>query len=443
MRYWLSTLFSIVIAFPAFAKDGVTDFTLDNGLDVVVIEDHRAPVVVHMLWYRAGAADEPRGTSGIAHFLEHLLFKATNDMAAGEFSRVVAQNGGTDNAFTSQDYTAYFQRIASDRLGLMMQMEADRMRNLRLSEDDIATEREVILEERAQRTDSQPSALFYEQINSAAHLNHPYATPVIGWRHEMETLSRQDALAFYQRYYAPNNAILIVAGDVTPDQIRKLAQEHYGVLEPTEDLADRERTTAPQQRAERRLRFADPRVTQPFVMRRYTAPERDAGDQKKAAALVYLAEILGGSGATSVLGRALQFDNPIAVYAGAGYNSVSLDETGFSVVVYPTPEVSLSQAEKALDDEIAAFLESGIDTDHFERIKFQIRADQIYSLDDAMSRAQTYGAALTSGLTIKDVQQWPEILQSITPSDVMARDLCKDQNSTTGWLVPEGGEDMK
>lgn len=445
MRFLVAALLAIGLGAPAFAKDDVTDFTLDNGLEVVVIEDHRAPVVVHMLWYRAGAADEQPGVSGIAHFLEHLLFKATDNMEAGELSRVVAENGGSDNAFTSQDYTAYFQRVAADRLGLMMQMEADRMRNLRLTEDDIATERNVILEERAQRTDSDPGALFHEQMNAAAYLNHPYGTPIIGWRHEAAQLSRADALAFYERFYAPNNAILIVAGDVTPDEVRTLAQKHYGPLKPTPDLTERARRTEPPQLAERRLRFEDARVSQPYVYRQYVAPERDPGAQERAAALVYLADILGGSGATSVLGQALQFENPIAVYAGAGYGAVMLDDTEFSLVVYPTQGTSLAEAEAALDAQIEEFLETGIDPEQFERIKFQIRADQVYGLDSAMSRAQRYGRALTAGLTIEDVQAWPDVLQAVTPEQVMeaARAVFDDRRSVTGWLVPEGGEEMK
>ncbi|MBD3785830.1 MAG: insulinase family protein, partial [Sphingomonadales bacterium] len=225
---------ALAAATPALAEP-VTHFTLPNGLEAVVIEDHRAPVVVQMVWYKAGSADEVRGKSGIAHYLEHLMFKGTETMAAGELSKTVAANGGSDNAFTSYDYTAYHQRIAADRLPLVMKMEADRMRHLRISEDDWLTEREVILEERAQRTDSDPGALFSEQRNAAQYLNHPYGTPIIGWRQEMEALTREDALAWYRQYYAPNNAVLVVAGDVTPDQVRALAEEYYGPLEPSPD----------------------------------------------------------------------------------------------------------------------------------------------------------------------------------------------------------------
>jgi zinc protease len=196
-----------------------TTFTLGNGMQVVVLEDHRAPVVVHMVWYRVGAADEPAGHSGIAHFLEHLLFQGTDNLAPGELSKVVSKNGGSDNAFTSWDYTAYFQRIAADRLELVMSMEADRMRHLKLTEEDVATERNVILEERNMRTDNEPGALFNEQMRAALYMNSPYKIPIIGWRHEMEALSRQDAFDMYARYYAPNNAILVVAGDVEPEAV--------------------------------------------------------------------------------------------------------------------------------------------------------------------------------------------------------------------------------
>ncbi len=449
MRFILGFLAAITFSIsmsPTMASAGqVTDFRLDNGMQVVVVEDHRAPVVVHMVWYKAGAADEPAGRSGIAHFLEHLLFKATTNMEAGEFSDVVAANGGSDNAFTSQDYTAYFQRIAADRLGLMMQMESDRMRNLLLSEGDIATERDVILEERSQRTDSEPGALLREQMTAALYLNHPYGVPVIGWRHEMETLSRADALAFYQRFYAPDNAILIVAGDVLPDDVRALAQQYYGPLAPTGNLPERLRPSEPPQLAERRLIYRDARVSQPYVKRSYLAPERDSGNQTTAAALAYLARILGGNSATSVLGQALQFERQIAVYSRAGYSATSLDDDTFSLIVVPSQDVSLTEAEEAMDEVIAKFMQDGIDLEQFERIKMQIRASEIYALDDVGDLAERYGRALTSGLTIADVQAWPQVLQAVTPEDVMqAAQMIFDRNkAVTGWLMQESTEETQ
>lgn len=423
-------------ALPATAET-VTDFALGNGMEVVVIEDHRAPVVVQMVWYRVGAADEPAGKSGIAHFLEHLLFRGTENLAPGEFSETVAANGGTDNAFTSWDYTAYHQRVASDRLDLMMQMEADRMRNLKIADEDMVIERDVVLEERNQRTDSDPAALFREQRNAAQYLNHPYGIPIIGWRHEIEQLDTQDALDFYQRFYAPNNAILIVAGDVTPDEVRTLAEKHYGPLAPTEGLEARQRPQEPPQLSERRLSLEDPRIGQSYIQRSYLAPERDPGDQETAAALTILAELLGGSPTTSFMAKRLQFDEQIAVYTSAWYSGMSYDDTTFGLAIVPVPGVSLDDAEAAMDRVLAEFIEEGVDAEHLERIKMQSRAAQIYADDDVASLARRYGQALTTGLTLEDIRVWPDLLQAVTPEDVItAAELVLDRNrAVTGRMI--------
>lgn len=418
------------------AFDQVTTFTLDNGLEVVVIEDHRAPVVTQMVWYRAGSADEKPGVSGVAHFLEHLLFKGTESIAPGEFSATVAQNGGTDNAFTSYDYTAYFQRIAADRLELIMRMESDRMTNLKLDEADILTERDVIIEERNQRVENSPAALFREQKSAMQYLNHRYGVPIIGWRHEMEALDLADALDFYRTYYAPNNAVLVVAGDVTPDEVRVLAEKYYGPVPANSDLPERARPQEPPQMAERRITFRDARVSQPYVSRSYLAPERDSGAQQEAAALTLLAEILGG-GQTSFLAEKLQFDTQIAVQVGAWYSGLSLDDTTFDLVIVPAAGVTLEQAEAAMDDVLVSFLETGVDADQLERIKMQIRAADVYARDDAGGLANRYGSALTQGLTVADVAAWPEILHAITAEDVMAaaRRVFDRKQSVTGWLM--------
>ena len=432
---WIGVLF-IPMAAPADIADQVTDFTLDNGLQVVVIEDHRAPVVVHMLWYRAGSSDEPAGVSGIAHFLEHLLFKQTKTLEAGEFSRVVAENGGSDNAFTSKDFTAYFQRVAADRLDLMMQMEADRMVNLDLSEEDILTEREVIIEERNQRVENSPGALFREQTTAALFLNHRYGVPVIGWRHEMEKLSLSDALDFYRQYYAPNNAVLVVAGDVVPDEVRQLAEKNYGPLPANPQLGPRARPQEPPQIAARRLTYRDERVAQPYMTRSYLAPERDPGDQSTAAALTLLAEILGG-GQTSVLTQKLQFETSTAVYAAAFYDGLSLDDSSFGFAVVPSAEVTLQAAEEALDQALAEFFEAGVDLEQLERIKTQFAASDIYARDNVQGLANSYGAALTSGLGLSDIHAWPDIIQAVTAEDIMAaaKDVLRDAGSVTGWLM--------
>ena len=331
---------TLVPATQAVAQQGVTTFELSNGMQVVVVEDNRAPVVQHMVWYRAGSADEPVGSSGVAHFLEHLLFKATDKMADGELSATVAANGGRDNAFTSYDYTAYFQRVAADRLELMMRMESDRMRNIRFTEANVATERNVIIEERNQRTENNPGALFNEQMNAAQYLNHRYGVPIIGWMHEMVSLDKADALGFYNTYYYPNNAILVVSGDVEADEVKRLADIYYGAIPANPDLPERIRSAEPPQTAERRVIFRDARVAQEYVSRSYLAPERDPGDQHAAAALTLLAEVLGG-GQTSYMTEKLQFEEQKAVFSGAFYRGTSLDETTFDIIVVPVPGLSL------------------------------------------------------------------------------------------------------
>jgi zinc protease len=427
---------TLAILRPALAET-VTTFTLENGLEVVVIEDHRAPVVVQMIWYRAGAADEPHGTSGIAHFLEHLMFKGTEDIPPNAFSSMIEAQGGDDNAFTSWDYTAYFQRISADRLELVMKMEADRMRNLRMTENDVVTERQVILEERAQRTDSDPGALLGEQMRAAQYLNHRYGIPIVGWRHEMEQLSHQDALDWYETYYAPNNATLIIAGDATPEQVRALAETYYGPIAPSGGITPRDRPQEPPQLSERRITLTDERVSDPYVFRTYLAPERDPGAQTEAAALTILAELLGGDGQTSHLARALQFDTQTAVYSSAFYGGTTIDDTTFGVIVVPAPGVSLADAEAAMDASLADFIAKGPDPAAFERIRTRIRAGEIYARDNVQGLANTYGEELTIGLTVQDIQDWDDVLSAVTIADVQAvaaKVLVRDQ-SVTGWLM--------
>lgn len=436
MRHLPLVLSLVATPFAAQAEAPVTTFTLDNGMDVVVIENHRAPSVEHMVWYRAGSADEPRGVSGIAHFLEHLMFKGTQTLEPGEFSATVAANGGRDNAFTSYDTTAYHQRVAADRLELMMQMEADRMVNLRLTEEDVTTERDVILEERNQRVENEPGSLMREQATAALYINHPYGNPIIGWRHEMEQLDMEDALAFYEAHYAPNNAILIVAGDADPDEVRALAEKHYGVIPANPNIQPRERVQEPPHLGERRLVLRDPRVSTPYVSRSYLAPERDSGAQEKAAALTILAEVLGG-GQTSVLNQKLQFEQQKVVYTAAFYRGGSLDDTTFGLVAVPAPGVTLDEAEAAMDAAVADFIEEGVDPEQLERIKFQLKASQIYAQDDVSRLARRYGMALTAGLTIEDVQAWPELLQAVTGEDVIeaARSVFDMRKSVTSHLM--------
>lgn len=428
-----------VSAVPVWADlpEGVTHFTLPNGLETVVIQDHRAPVVVQMVWYRIGSADEPPGKSGIAHYLEHLMFKGTEKLEPGELSKTVTANGGMDNAFTSYDFTAYFQRIASDRLPLVMEMEADRMANLRIGEDDWQAERQVVLEERAQRVDSDPASLFAEERNATLFYNHPYGRPVIGWRAEMEGLTRADALEWYDNHYSPNEAVLILAGDVTPEQARELAEQYYGPIPAKGEAEPRIRPQEPVQRSARRMEMTDPRVPQPVMTRSYIAPERNPGDQKDAAALTVLAELLGGSMQTSVLGRELAMKGK-ALWVNAGYDGFSVDPTSFAISLVPAADMEPEEAEAELDKVLARFLETGPDAADLDRVKTQIEAARVYALDSAHGRAYDYGQGLATGLSVEDVAAWPDILAAVTAEDVMAaaRKVLGNEASVTGWLLP-------
>jgi len=295
----------------------------------------------------------------------------------------------------------------------------------------------VILEERNQRVDNEPNALFAEQQRAALYLNHPYGRPVIGWRSEIATLNREKALDFYRTYYAPNNATLVVAGDVDPAEVEALAETHYGPLAPSEDLPPRVRPAEPPHLAERRVRFSDPRNAQPYVMRNYLAPERNSGDQRRAAALSILADLLGGSGLTSVLGEKLQLDAQIAIVTSAYYNPTSYDPTRFGMYVVPADGVSLEEAEAALDRVLEDFMAEGVDPEQLERVKGQMRAALIYEQDNLQSLARRYGAALSVGLTVEDIQAWPDVLQSITAEEIMAaaEDVFDRRASVTGWFM--------
>lgn len=436
MRLAILAALAALILPGASHAGNVTSFELENGLQVVVVENRRAPVVVHMVWYKVGSADEPRGRSGIAHFLEHLMFKATDELASAELSDTVNRNGGSDNAFTAQDYTGYFQRIASDRLELVMRMEASRMDGLALVPGDIGTERDVVIEERNQRIENDPGALFSEQMSAAQYLNHPYGIPIIGWRHEAESLTLEDANAFYKAHYGPNNAILVVAGDADPEEVKRLAEKHYGVIPPNPGIEERDRVDEPPQLAERRLQYADPRIGNDYVIRSYLAPERDPAAQKEAAALTLLAEVLGGSPTTSVLARKLQFETQSSVYASAWYRGQSLDDTTFGIINVPVPGTPLQEAEAALDNAIAEFIEEGVDPVKLERIKTQIRASEIYALDDPSGIANRYGSGLTQGLTIEDIEAWPDILMAVTEDDIIAaaKKVFDRRTAVTGFV---------
>ncbi len=417
---------------------GVTSFTLANGLDVVVIPDHRTPVVTHMMWYKVGSADEPPGKSGIAHFLEHLMFKGTAKNPLGHFRRTVASFGGQENAFTTTDYTAFFQRTSREHLGTLMDFEADRMTGLILSENEVRPELQVVLEEYNQRVANDPGARLGEQILAALYLNHPYGRPVIGWRHEIETLNREDALAFYKRFYTPNNAILVIAGDVEADEVRTLAEQTYGKVARRAEIAPRMRPQEPPPVAVRHLTLADPRVGQPSLNRSYLVPSYTTAKAGESEALDVLVQILGG-GSTSRLNRTLVVDKGVATSAGCWYQGTALDATRLGVYASPRPGVTLPQLEDALDEVLNEFVEKGVTAEEVARAKTRMIADVVYDQDSQATLARWYGAALATGQTVDWVRTWPDRIRTVTPEAVheAARHYLDKRRSATGYLVKD------
>jgi zinc protease len=416
----------------------VAHFTLRNGLEVVVIPDHRTPVVTHMVWYRVGAADETAGKSGLAHFLEHLMFKGTAKNPQGLFSQVVATIGGQENAFTSSDYTGYFQRVAREQLKTLMEFESDRMTGLVLTDDVVKPERDVVLEEYNMRVANNPGARLEEQMEAALYLNHPYGRPVIGWKQEIEKLNREDALAFYRRFYTPNNAILIVAGDVTAEEVKSLAEATYGKVQRITEIAARVRPQEPVQEAPRTVTLADPRVNQPSVQRLYLAPSYTTAKPNEAEALDVLAHILG-RGSNSRLYQALVLDKGIAVNAGAGYQGSALDYSRLNVFGSPKPGTTLQQVEEAIDAVIAEIAEKGVTADELGRSKSRLIADAVYAQDSQSTLARWYGAALTTGGTVEQVQSWPDRIRAVNREAVQAaaRQWLDKRRSVTGYLIKD------
>jgi len=447
--FWVSLFAALIagLAIPsavALAQTTVTSpppttFTLDNGLQVVVIPDHRTPVVTQMIWYKVGSADETPGKSGLAHFLEHLMFKGTSKHPAGEFSETVLRVGGNENAFTSTDYTGYFQRVPREELGKMMEFEADRMTGLVLKDENVLPERDVVLEEYNMRVANSPEARLTEQIMAALYLNHPYGRPAIGWHQEIEKLDREDALAFYKRFYAPNNAILVIAGDVDPNEVRPMAERTFGVIAAQPAIpARRVRPQEPTPEAPRTVTVSDPRVEQPGIRRYYLVPSAATAAAGESPALDVLAQLMGG-GSNSYLYRRLVVDRSLAVNATAAYQSVSLDPTQFTVSVSPKPGVAFAQVEQVIDEIIADIGKNGIRSEDLERVKTQLIAEAIYAHDNQATLARWYGGALTTGLSIEDIHSWPERIRAVTADQVRkaAQKWLDKKRSVTGFLVKD------
>ena len=427
-------------AFAATQKAGpkVTSFMLDNGLQVVVIPDRRAPVVTHMVWYKAGAADEPRGASGIAHYLEHLMFKGTKTVKSGEFSAKIAAIGGQENAFTSSDYTAYFQRITPEALEEMMRLEADRMENLVLTQAKILPERDVVNEERNARTENNPGSLLREAMNASLYQNHAYGIPIIGWKHEVNALTKDDAIAFYDKFYTPNNAILVVAGDVDAETVKTLAKKTYGKVKRRAEPGVRKRPAEPEPRAARRIEMSDARVRTPSFSRVYLVPSYYSNDTQEAEAFDILSEILG-SGTTSRIYRKLVVADKVASSAGSWYQGGSLDETQFGFYGSPRNGKTLAEVEAATDEVIATLLKDGVTEAEVKRAQKRLVRSSIFTQDSQSTLARIYGGSLTLGSTIESIQAWPDKINSVTVEEVneVARKYLKLKRSVTGYLKPE------
>ncbi len=445
-KYFLGYFaFALILVTPAFAlsQDKVFNaktFSLDNGLEVIVIENNRAPVITHMLWIKAGAADEPHGVSGSAHFLEHMMFKGTPSVGPGEYSRLLRKIGAEENAFTAQDYTAYFATISKGNLELVMRLEADRFQNLLIKENEVLSERKVILEERSQRTDNDPSAKLSEQMSSILFTNHPYGNPVIGWRDEMEKLNQADIKQFYKDWYAPNNMILVVSGAVTLDQIKLLAQKYYGAFKKRA-VPVRARPHIPPLPANINLKLYDAYVQQPSFIRNYRVPSARQ-NPKESLALEVLEEIIGG-GATGRLYKNLSVEKKIASTIGLSYSSLAYDDTTISIGATPAKNISLENLEKQIDQQIETFAENGPTEQEVSDAKKRLITQAIFARDSVSGPAFLIGFARVQGVPLHDIEQWPQNISEVTQKeihDVAIKYLSKKRKNlpdVTGYLLPD------
>jgi zinc protease len=414
----------------------ISSFTLDNGLEVIVIPNHRVPAVNHTLWFKIGAADDPSGKSGLAHFHEHVMFLGTAKYKSGEYSSIVSRSGGEHNAFTGYDATAYFINISKENLPLAMEMEADRMNDLSASDSDIEKEKQVIIEERRMRIDNNPDALLSEQVNAALFRNHPYHWPSIGWQHEMNGLTRQDVIDFHKKWYHPNNAILIIGGDVTAEEVRPLAEKYYGKI-PRAEVPQRIWNDEPPQRGERRITMHHPQVTQPEISRTYATVSLGYGKKDEALPLFILAQVLGG-GKTSRLYHSLVTEQKLASAVSVDYNGFSRGPGEFSIDIVPEQGIDPAKLEAAADMQIADFLKNGLTAEELERAKTLLKAETIYARDGLSGIANIMGWIRMIGLDTDYFSNWPKLIDKITAQQVMdaAKDTLKREQCVTALLLP-------
>ena len=415
-------------------------FTLANGLQVVVLPSARAPIVNQLVVYKVGSADETLGHTGIAHFLEHMMFKGTASAGPTEFSRTISRNGGRDNAYTGFDATGYYQTIAADRLELVMRLEADRMVNLRISEKELGPERQVVLEERRMRIDNVPA----EQLDEAVReqlFGHgrPYGMPTAGYVDDVKKLGVGDLTTFYRKHYVPNNAVLIVAGDTSADKVRPLAEKHYGAIARGR-IEPRRRPATGGPGLPQRVTRADARVVEPGWSRDFLAPSYVMGETRHAHALIVLARLFG-EGETSHLWKAMVEDSKIALSASAGYGATSLGLSSFGLYVHPAPEATTAAIETAVADQMKKVVDGDVTAEEVERTQNRLLAGAIYSQDVLSAGPRLYASTLSTGGTIDDINAWPERIAAVRPDDVVAaaRHVWRDDGAVTSLLSPAGG----
>ncbi len=427
------------------ATEGVQSHVLDNGLKVLVLENHRAPVVVQQIWYKVGSSYEHNGITGVSHVLEHMMFKGTEKHPAGQFSEIVAANGGKENAFTSKDYTAYFQRIAKDRLPLVMELEADRMRNLVLDENEFNKERAVVQEERRMRTEDKPTAQTYEHFNAVAFTNNPYRTPTIGWMQDLESMTVDDLAEWYRLWYAPNNATLVVVGDVYAEDVFALAEKYYGDIEPSNIRPPKPRHET-EQLGVRRLQIELP-AKLPYLMMGYKVPSlKTADNEADAYALEVLAGLLDG-GASARLSRDLVRGSQIATSASAGYSLYAKHESLLSLSALPAEGVSTQQLEQALRKQVETLKTELADQAELDRVIAQVVAGKVYEQDSSFYQGMIIGILETVGLGWQRKDEYIEKVRAVTPQQIreVANKYLIDRHLTIAELSPQpidrqGGE---
>lgn len=452
MKYWISGgLAALALSGGIALADSESEvwapeaFTLSNGMDVVVLPDHRAPVVTHMVWYKVGAVDEAPGKSGIAHLFEHVMFKDTDDLEDGEFDSIVSSLGGQHNAFTSWDYTAYYQRVAKQHLGRMMELEAERMTDLIIDEDpegSFITERDVVREERRQRIDNNPGVILQEKVLAEFWKDHPYEITVIGRMEEVEALTPQDGIDFYRKYYSPENTILVVAGDVTGDEVRTLAEQHYGQIEPS-GLVDGTRKWAdvPALTETQEIIHRDPKVRQPVWYRYYNGTSQ-VRDTEFAYALDVGLDVLGG-GNTSLLYVELVEEQKVAINAGT-FAWTGLHDQGPAVVyATPSPGVTMEELEAAVTAELTKQLEAGFSEEDVVRVRNSKAAEAIYARDSQQSMANLFGSWLAIGGEIDTLMTYADDMRAVTTEEALAAArsvFAAENNYIEAQLLPEEGE---